>query len=129
MKSNRASISLITLLVISAFTLILVVGASVAGISNYDQSFNYDSSKISYYMAEACLEEALLRTEADSNFSSTTLTLDADTNCSVTVAGVNPKTITVTVNFLDYTQTYQAEVSLTQTGQIYNSELLTWEEI
>ena len=129
MKNRRASISLISLLIISAFTLILVVAASVSGISNYDQSFNVDSSKISYYTAEACLEEALLRTEQDSAFVSASLILDADTDCSVTVTGTNPKTITVTVNFLDYIQTFEASVSITQTGQIYNSELLTWDEI
>jgi hypothetical protein len=129
MKSYPASISLISLIIISAFTLILVIAASSAGLSNYDQSFNVESSKISYYMAEACLEEALIRTEGDNTFSSTSLILDADTDCSVAVTGADPKTITITVNFLDYTQTFQAEVSLTQTGQIYNSELLTWEEI
>ncbi len=129
MKAFRASISLITLLVISGLTLILVVAVSIAGLSNYDQSFNFDSSKVSYYTAEACLEEALLRTEQDNSFSSTTLTLDADTSCTVTATGTNPKTFTVTVNFLDYTQTFRATVSLTQAGQIYNSDLLTWEEI
>ncbi len=129
MKNHRASISLISLLIISAFTLILVVAASSSGMSNYEQSFNFESSKTSYYAAEACLEEALFRTEQNSAFTGTTLTFDSDTNCVVTVIGANPKTITVTVNFLDYTQTFQATVSITQTGQIYNSELLTWEEI
>lgn len=129
MKNHRASISLISLLIISAFTLILVVAASVSGMSNYDQSFNFESSKVSYYTAEACLEEALFRTEQNAAFTGTTLAMDADSDCTVAVTGTNPKTITVTVNFLNYTQTFQATVSLTQTGQIYNSELLTWEEI
>lgn len=129
MKSHKASISLISLLVISAVTLILVVAGSVNGISNYDQAFNFEAGKSGYYGAEACLEEALFRTEQDSTFTSTTIVLDADTDCSVTVAGINPKTITVTVNFLDYSQTFQATVQVTQSGQIYNSELLTWEEI
>ena len=129
MKNQRASISLISLLIISAFTLILVVSASISGISNYDQSFNFESSKVSYYAAEACLEEALFRTEQSSTFTGTALSLDADTDCTVLVTGSNPKTITITVSFLDYIQTFEATVSITQTGQIYNSELLTWKEI
>lgn len=129
MKAHRASIALITLLVISAVTMILVVAASVNGLSNYDQSFNFEAGKIGYYGAEACLEEALLRTELDATFSTTSFSLDADTDCSVSVSGTNPKTINVTVNFLEYTQTFEATVQITQNGQIYNSELLTWEEI
>ncbi len=129
MNNARASISLISLLVISALTLILVVAVSIAGSSNYDQSFNFDSTKTSYYTAEACLEEALLRTEQNSGFTSTSLTVDSDTDCEVTVTGTNPKTVTVTVHFLDYSQTFRATVSITQAGQIYNSDLLTWEEI
>lgn len=129
MKAYRASISLITLVIISALTLILVTAASISGISNYDQSFNFDSSKIGYYAAESCLEEALLRTERDTAFTTATITLDADTSCSISITGTNPKTITLTADFLDYTQTFQATVQITQSGQISNNELLTWKEI
>ncbi|MFA6024588.1 MAG: hypothetical protein WC777_05305 [Candidatus Gracilibacteria bacterium] len=129
MKNPQASVALISILIISAFTLLLLVATSISGLSNADQSFNFDSSKISYYGAEACLEEALLRTEQDAAFTTTTLSLDEDTTCSVTVSGANPKTVLVTVDFLEYSQSFQATVSITQNGQIYNNELLTWEEI
>ena len=124
-----ASISLISILVISAFTLILVVGMSVTSISTYDQSFNTEASNTAYYAAEGCLEEALIRLEGDSSFTGTTLTMDADTDCTISVSGGAPYTLSISVNFLDYTQTFEAEVSLTQSGQIYNSELLRWEEV
>lgn len=129
MKAHKASVALISLLVIAAVTMILVVAGSVNGLSNYDQSYNFEAGKLGYYGAEGCLEEALLRTEADSTFTNTSISLDEDTDCSVLVTGANPKTITVTVQFLDYTQTYQATVQMTQSGQITNSDLLTWEEI
>lgn len=126
---SPASISLISILVISAFTLILAVGMSVTSISTYNQSFNKEASNAAYYVAEACLEEALIRLEADSTFSGATLILDSDTDCTVSVAGAAPYTFSITVNFLDYTQNFEADVSLTESGQIYNSELLRWEEV
>ncbi|MEK9160403.1 MAG: hypothetical protein AAB383_06800 [Patescibacteria group bacterium] len=129
MKPHKASIALISLLVISAVSLILVVAASVNGLSNYEQSFNFEAGKSGYYGAEACLEEALLRMEGDSAFAGTSITLDAESDCTVVLSGTSPKTITVTVNFLDYTQTFQATAQVTQSGQIINTELLTWKEI
>lgn len=129
LKNHRASIALISILVISAFALILVVGMSTTSLSTYDQSFNIEASDIGAYAADACLEEALLRLENDNTFTNTTLTFDADTNCIVNVSGVAPYTISISVNFLDYTQNFQATVQMTESGQIYNSELLSWKEI
>lgn len=129
MKHPRASIALISILIISAFALILVVGMSTNSLSAYDQSFNTEASDISSAVADACLEEALLRFENDNTFASTSLTLDADTNCTVAISGSGPYTISITVHFLDYTQNFEATVQITQSGQIYNSELLSWEEV
>lgn len=129
MKPQKASVALMSLLVISALTLILVTGMASAGISSYDQSYNLEATKWGYYAGEACLEEALLRIEQDSSLSAVALGIDSDTSCTATVTGTNPKTVDITVLFMDYAQDFQATISITQNGQIYNSELLTWEEI
>jgi len=121
--------SIISILIISAFTLILVVGMSITSVSTYEQRFNAESSGTAYYAAEACLEEALFRLEGDSAFSGMTLILDSDTDCSVSISGTAPYLLSVTVNFLDTVQNFEGEVQITQSGQIYNSELLSWEEI
>ena len=125
MKKNRASIALISLLVISAFTLILVVGMSEVNLSKSYQYLNNTSDKTAYYIAEGCLEEAMIRLENNTSFAGTTLTLDADTNCSVSVTGT---TISITVNHLDYTQTFEGEVSVTQEGTANNISLQYWNE-
>lgn len=129
MKQARASIALISILVITAFTLILVVGMSVTSLSSYDQSFNTEASGVSRAAADACVEEALLRLENDSGFIGSTVVIDADTDCTISISGSAPYTISIAVHFLDYTQNFQGTVQLTQSGQIYNSELLSWKEV
>lgn len=129
MKSLKASVALISLLLISAFTLVLVVGASVASLSNYESAYQYEASHLSYFYAEACLEEGLLRLEADNTFPGTTLNFDADSSCIVTVTAGSPVLFSIEVSTYGHTEQYSAEVELTSAGQIYNSELLTWEEV
>lgn len=130
MKHPRASIALISLLVISAMTLVLALGMSEVTISKSYQYFNNHSDKMGYYVAEACLEETLIRLEEDASFSGETLTFDADTNCTISVAGTGAtRTVSITTVYLTYTQNFEAEVSLVQAGQATNASLSSWQEI
>lgn len=122
---NRASIVLISLIVISAFTLLLALSISEITISSSYINLNKNESKFAYYLAEGCLEEAMLRIEEDSTFTGTTITLSSDTNCLVTYAS---NTITITVNRGDFTQTFAATTQITTTDLINNIELLNWQE-
>jgi len=126
---KRGSIALISLLIISAFTLLIVLAASEASVSTYERYLNESSGETSYYGAESCLEEAIIRLESDTNFAGGTLTIDNDTTCTITVAGTTDKTVSISVDFLNYTQNYEAVIRLIQNGSIYNSELISWQEI
>lgn len=128
-KSSRASIALISLLVISAFTLILVLGMSEATLSTSYQTFNTSSNQVAYYYAEACLDEAIIRLEKDSAFVSTTLTMNGTGSCTITVSGTSPKIVSIQSAYLDSIQNFQAQVSLTTNGQATNATLLEWKEI
>lgn len=127
--SSRASIALISLLVISAFTLILVLGMSEVTLSTSYQTFNNNSTQIAYYYAEACLDEAILRLEKNSTFTTTTLAMNGSGSCSITVSGTSPKIVTIQTIYLDSIQNFRAEVNLTQNGQATNATLLSWKEI
>lgn len=129
MNYPRASIALISLLIISAFTLILVTEMGISSISSYRHRFQTESSEVSHYAAEACLEETLLRLERESDFLASEFILDSDTSCSISVSGSFPWTITLILNYLDTIQTFQAKVELTQSGEVFNAELLSWEEV
>lgn len=125
----RASIALISLLIISAFTLILVVGMSEVSISSHAQGANRFSAETGYYAAEACLEETLIRLESNPAFTTTTLTFDDDLSCTVSVSGTSPKTVAIQVTYLNYIQNFEAQVSLATAGQATNAQLIGWEEI
>ena len=58
---NSGSIALISILIIAAFTLLLVVGMSEVNISTSYEYFNNAGGTNSYYAAESCLEEAMIR--------------------------------------------------------------------
>lgn len=126
---QKGSIALISILLISAITLIAVIGMSEMTISGFSQYANKSSTKISYYLAESCLEEALLRAEDDDSFATTTITLDPDTTCTVTIAGAGPKTAEIDVTYLNYTETFQGEFTINESGQANNVSLSKWKEI
>ncbi len=128
-KSQRGSIALISLLLISVMAMILVVGASETRISTSYQYLNNSSGKIAYYLAEGCLEEAITRLENDANFAGTTIPQGSDASCTVVVTGGSPRTITITVDNFDYSQTFEGTVSLTAEGVINNADLSSWKEI
>lgn len=122
---NRASIVLISLIVISAFTLLLALSISEVTISSSYINLNKNESKFAYYLAEGCLEEAMLRIEQDSSFTDATITLASDTNC---VVSYSANTITITVNRGEFSQTFAATTQITTIDLINNIELLNWQE-
>lgn len=127
-KKEKGSIALISLLVISAFTLILAVKMAESGISIGYQHVNNVSGQTSYYGAEGCFEEALIKIEDDTSFSGETINF-ASGSCVITVSGVNPKTVDVTLTQGDYQQTFRGIVNVTQNGHAINASLSSWEEI
>lgn len=127
---KKGSIALISLLIISAFTLLIVLATSEASILTYERYTNEASGETTYYGAESCLEEAIIRIENDIDFADTTLEISSDTICTIMVTGaVDEKTVSITVDYGDYSQNYEAVIDLIQDGSVYNSELVSWEEI
>lgn len=126
---HRASVALISLIFISAFTLILVIMMSESSLSSSIANSNHEINRAMRYAAEACLEEGLLRLEEDPTFTGTTLTLSDTTSCSFTVSGSMPSLFSIEVNDQDNVQTFEADVNLTTVGQSNNATLLRWEEI
>lgn len=122
---KRASIVLISLIVISAFTMLLALSISEVTVSNGYINLNKNESKYAYYLAEGCLEEAMLRVERDTSFSSATITMDTDTNCAISYAA---NIIQITVNRGDFSETFNAQTQITTNDLINNIELLNWEE-
>lgn len=128
-SQHRGSIALMSILIISAFTLIVVLGMSQTNILTSLQWQNTTSDKKSYYMAEQCLEEGLRRLKDNTSFTNETLTFDGGDACVVSVTGASPKTITVTTSYGSYQQSYSGQVTVTQSGTANNIRLLNWTKI
>jgi hypothetical protein len=126
-KNQKGSIALITILVVSAILLIVVLGASESQITTSYQYLNTTSNKSTYYFAESCLEEAMGQIKIDENYSGNTVDFtDDNASCDIDIAGDN---INITVNYENYTQDYQAEISISTNGEANNVRLLNWEKI
>jgi len=125
---QKGSIALISLLVISSFTLILGLAMAENSISTGYQYVNNVSEETSYYSAEGCFEEAVIRIEEDSSFTSETITYDWGT-CEIAVTGNDQKTVDITVTQNNYVETFQAVVDISVSGHATNASLSTWEEI
>ena len=127
--NQQGSIALITIMIISAILLILVLGTSESQVSTSYQQLNTNSGKYAYYISEACLEEVMSRFKDDSSYAGGTLTPDSDAECAVTVTGDGTKTVDITTVYGNYTNSYQAQISITSNGQANNIRLLNWEKI
>lgn len=129
-KNHKGSIVLITVLVVSAVLLIVILGASESQITTSYQQLNTVSNKSTYYFAESCMEEAMGKIKMDSSYLGGTIILDDDnTSCDIVVTGGSPKTIDITINYGNYTQSFEGEISVTTSGQANNVRLLNWNKI
>ncbi|EKD48339.1 MAG: hypothetical protein ACD_65C00011G0003 [uncultured bacterium] len=129
MNSKQGSVALVSLLIISAFTLVLVLIASESSVSTYEEYVNDNSDQMMYYSAEGCLEEAILRLENNSTFVGETVNIDPDTECVIAITeDDNRKIIDIEISHLNYTQNFQAVAELLESGEIFNSNLEEWEE-
>lgn len=126
---HKGAVALVSILIVTAFTLVLAVSLSDANRATSDQYLNNVMINDLYYAAGGCLDEALLRTEGDTTFTGTTLTFTDGTSCTVSVTGTTTKTITITAQNGDYTENFAAQAALTQSGIANNLRLLSWEAL
>ncbi len=126
LKNKNGSVALISILIISAIIVIIVVSMAEINFLTSKQQVNLISNKISYYGAEACLEESLVRLKNDSNFSEETINLNDEYTCQINVIN---DTININLVYLNYEKNYEAEFEIIQTNHINNIKLLNWKEI
>ncbi len=126
LKKRRASVLLISVLVVCAFSLLMVVSLSELQISRSFVGLNRREASVSLYAAEACLEESLYRLELDPDFTGTELILDGQSTCTSTVSGSQ---ITVLVEDGVYRAEYRADFSTNTVNLVTNFHLVGWQEI
>jgi len=107
MKQKQAYIALITILIISAVTLLIAVSSSLFGISETDMGLIEDQSTQSYYLANACVEYSLEKLKNNINYTGNeTLDID-DGSCYIYLpegSGNENRTIKVTGTLANQTR-------------------------
>lgn len=126
MKNGYIAFS--SLLVISAVVLAIAVSVSLMGIDEIKNSFALSQGEKAEAATKACLEEALYRLRDDADYTSGTLNIDTNLNCTISVSGsAANRTIAITATLIGPPD-YQKNLTLTvkRTGGGIN--LLTWTE-
>lgn len=125
MTSRPASILLMSVLMVSAFTLLLVLALSELQISHSYVVLNDRESTRSLYAAEACLEDAVYRYESDSTFVGGSIAIDDQTVCTSAISGTE---VTVEVTDGLYSATYVASLEVDTVNLVNNLHLIQWIE-
>ncbi|KKQ51850.1 MAG: hypothetical protein UT19_C0005G0033 [Candidatus Woesebacteria bacterium GW2011_GWB1_39_10b] len=119
--------ALTSILIISAITLSIAISISLLGVGEAKSSLDYKKGGETLKIAEACVEEALLRLKSDESYLGASLTV-GDGLCNISVSGSGlDRTIDVTAqitNGISYTKKIQ--VTAKRTGTAIN--ITGWNE-
>lgn len=127
-RSNRASIALITLIIISAFLMIIASTISRNNFLNRRSQTMENQAKLSRNFSSACAEEALYRLKTDANFQAGSLNLNGQI-CTISISGPdNNKSIQVSVNSSKITKNLLLNARITETDSDRSISLTSWQE-
>lgn len=127
---ERASIAIMSLLLISAITLLAAITVAENNWNTSQQSLNRFIQESLYYAAEACLEESAIRIESDSSFSGAQLTIADNVICNSSVTELDGSyTVSIQVSENNYSENYQGIFDSQNLGSSLNLNLNTWTEL
>lgn len=126
-KKENGSVALLSVLIISAVLIIAVVSNAEIQSNSAQQHLNRFFQESLYYAAEACIEDTLIKLERDPDFALGSLNV-GEAVCDITVNGVSPKNVIISVSEQNYVQNFSAQVSVETVGLATNVALLEWEE-
>ena len=120
-SGSRGAIALISTLVVISVIFTVALSMSILGIGAIDVTRVTNESHKAFSVAEACLDEAMLRLLRDSSWTGDTLTV-GDGSCTITVAGAGPFTINVVATVADATRRVEADFD------VATNTITRWEE-
>lgn len=126
---KKGFIALITIVIISATTLLLVLGASGIGLGELDSGFSDGKSGEAFAIAEGCIDEVLRRLHLDSNYGVGAGTINLSVHngsCTIEVtANASERTINVTGTADDFNKSLRV-VATVSGGTV---TLDSWSEV
>jgi hypothetical protein len=114
MKIKKASAALMSVLILAAFSLVILSSMVQISISEGYKQINQSNNQLLYYAADACLNEGILRLELDNSYIGSSITIDASTTCTNTVTENSPTSFTLDINSAtgNFTHDFTAELTL-----------------
>ncbi len=137
LDANDGFIALITVIIVSAVTLIVAATTIFLGTSESLLGFSADQSHETFQIAESCLEETYFRFKKDVNYSGTNLIL-GNGSCAAIATGSggagSTRTIvsssTISVPIASFTRRITASTTLLSSadGNATTTDLTRWRE-
>jgi hypothetical protein len=123
MKNRKGFLAMSTVLIVSAIVMAIAVSVSLIGIGEGKTGLIHWQGSNALYLAEGCMEDALLKLRASAIYSGGTITRP-EGSCTVTVTGSGTYTVTVTATNASATRSIQAIA--TRSGKVAIS---SWKEL
>jgi hypothetical protein len=126
-KQRKGMAAILTVIIISAATLIMAYSASILGIGDLELSYVSNKANEALILADGCMEEVFRRVLIDNDYIVTNYSLSVEDNhCIIYISGdSSSKLITVSGFVDDYSKKVQAEISIFANVITVNS----WDEI
>lgn len=128
MRNQQGYIALITVLIISAISLLIAINANLFGISESDMGFIKNQASESYYLANACAEYALIELKDNQDYSGEeTLAIGAGTCSILKIRGQGNRNRIVQVTGSVYNLTRKIEINIAKIDP--EMEIQSWKEV
>lgn len=109
---RSGAVALISVLVISAVIVVIGVGINLRSIGSLQSAFKSRRSTEAFYVADTCIEEALIRLRRNAAYSGGSLAV-GDGTCTITIAvNGNERTVTATATVDTFTRVLEAVVDV-----------------
>lgn len=127
-RNNKGYIAFTSILVISAVVLAIAAGVSFMGISEANTFLGFKKGKEALYIADSCIEDALVRVRDSSTYSSGSLNV-GDGSCTITVTRAGQNFTIDAEGLIAGPPQYRKKIRVTGVKTGYHVNVLTWSEI
>lgn len=131
-NKERGVAALLTIIIVSAATLIMAASASLLGLGEIDMGYTSQQGSEALSVSEGCMEDTLRRVRTDSTYSANATTTLAVSNgsCAIFVAQVGSNsTTTVLGTVTDQNSSYNKRIRAAYSVSGNVVTLNSWEEL
>ncbi|HMB26384.1 MAG TPA: hypothetical protein VKP03_03125 [Patescibacteria group bacterium] len=124
-KNKKGVAALLTIVIIAAAVLVMAYTASILGLGELEMGYTMQKAGGAFSLADACMEEALIKLRFDSSYSGENLNID-DGSCIIGVTGSGSDRTVISESSIDnYYKKIQAQITISGDDIIIDS----WQEV